>query len=87
MKRILVSVTNDLVTDPRVHKVCTTLTQINFDILLIGRKLKNSKPLTRKYKTYRFKMQFNNDFLFYAEYNFRLFFYIIIFKKGHWVCK
>ncbi|MBG7631757.1 MAG: glycosyltransferase [Bacteroidetes bacterium] len=81
MKRILVSVTNDLVTDQRVHKVCTTLTQMNFDILLIGRKLKNSKPLTRKYKTYRFKLLFNKGFLFYAEYNFRLFFILLFSKK------
>jgi len=54
---------------------------MNFDILLIGRKLKNSKPLTRKYKTYRFKLVFNEGFLFYAEYNFRLFFILLFSKK------
>lgn len=81
MKRILVSVTNDLITDQRVHKVCTTLTQMNYDVLLIGRKLKNSEPLIRDYKTYRFKLLFNKGFLFYAEYNLRLFFILLFSKK------
>lgn len=81
MKRILVSVTNDLVTDQRVHKVCTTLTQMNFDVLLIGRNLKNSKKINRTYKTTRIKLLFNTGFLFYAEYNLRLFLKLLFLKK------
>lgn len=81
MKRILVSVTNDLVTDQRVHKVCTTLFNNGFDILLIGRKFKNSESLSRDYKTYRFKLLFNKGALFYAEYNIRLFFILLFSKK------
>ncbi|RXP46566.1 glycosyltransferase [Lutibacter sp. HS1-25] len=81
MKRILVSVTNDLVTDQRVHKVCTTLFNNGFDILLIGRKLKNSQPLVRDYNTLRFKLFFNKGALFYAEYNLRLFFILLFLKK------
>lgn len=81
MKKVIVSVTNDLVTDQRVHKMCTTLTQMNFDVLLIGRKLKNSKILTRNYKTKRVKLLFNTGFLFYAEYNLHLFFKLLFQKK------
>ena len=81
MKRILVSVTNDLVNDQRVHKVCTTLTQANYNVLLIGRKLKTSKNLKRNYKTFRFKLLFKKGFLFYAEYNLRLFFILIFLVK------
>lgn len=81
MKRIIVSVTNDLTTDQRVDKVCTTLIQMNYDVILIGRKLKNSKNLCRNYKTYRFKLIFNRGFLFYAEYNLRLFFKLLYLKK------
>lgn len=81
MKRIIVSVTNDLVTDQRVHKVCTTLTQIGFEILLIGRELKNSEALNRNYKTFRFKLLFNKGSLFYIEYNIRLFFKLLFTKK------
>jgi len=81
LKRIIVSVTNDLTTDQRVDKVCTTLTQMGFKILLIGRKLKTSKNLNRNYNTFRFKLFFNSGFLFYAEYNLRLFFILFFSKK------
>ena len=81
MKRIIVSVTNDLVNDQRVHKVCTSLLELNYEILLIGRKLKNSENLKRTYNTYRIKLIFNKGFLFYAEYNLRIFFKLLFLKK------
>lgn len=81
MKTIVVSVTNDLVTDQRVHKVCTTLANMGFGIHLIGRRLKNSLPIERSYKTTRIKLLFNKGALFYAEYNLRLFFVLLFTKK------
>lgn len=81
MKRIVVSVTNDLVTDQRVAKVCNVLQQMGFSILLIGRKLPCSLPIKRVYKTHRFKLFFNKGFLFYAEYNLRLFFKLLFTKS------
>ena len=81
MKRVIISVTNDLITDQRVHRVCTTLSNLNYDILLVGRKLKDSLPLNRKYKTKRFYLVFNKGFLFYAEFNIRLFFWLLFKKK------
>lgn len=82
MKRVIVSVTNDLVTDQRVHKMCTTLSQMNFNITLIGRKLKNSKEIFRDYKITRMNLVFNKGFLFYTEYNVRLFLKLLFLKKG-----
>ena len=80
MQRIIISVTNDLVTDQRVKKVCETLKDINFDILLIGRKLPNSLPIERNYKTIRMSLFFKKGFLFYAEYNLRLFLKLLFIK-------
>jgi len=80
-ERIIVSVTNDLVSDNRVHKTCSTLAETGFDVLLMGRKLHHSPNLTpRSYSTKRFKLLFNKGPLFYACYNFRLF-WMLIFKQ------
>ena len=81
MPRIVVSVTNDLVTDQRVHKICTSLAEMEYEVILIGRKLQNSLPLNRKYNTSRMRLLFNKGFLFYAEYNLRLFFKLFFAKK------
>ena len=80
-KRVLVSVTNDLFTDQRVKKVCDSLSEMHFDIELIGRMLPNSQPLNRSYKTRRMRLIFNKGPLFYAEYNTRLFF-VLLFSKA-----
>jgi glycosyltransferase involved in cell wall biosynthesis len=80
-KKIIVSVTTDLVTDQRVHKVCTSLHNAGFDILVVGRELKNSLPLApRAYQTKRFKLWFEKGALFYAAYNTRLFFFLLFVK-------
>ena len=81
LKKIIVTVTNDLSTDQRVDKVCTTLLNDGYRVLLIGRKLKNSIPISRDYKTKRIQLLFNQGFLFYAEFNFRIFLLLFFSKK------
>jgi len=79
-QKIIVSVTNDLTTDARVAKICDTLIELNFEVILVGRKLPNSQKLNRKYKTKRFNLLFNKGALFYANYNLRLFFFLLFSK-------
>jgi glycosyltransferase involved in cell wall biosynthesis len=81
LKRILISVTNDLTTDQRVEKTCEALSEIGYDVLLVGRKLKKSLPIQRNYKIIRFRLLFNVGFLFYAEFNIRLFIFLLFTKK------
>ncbi len=81
LKRIVVSVSNDLVTDQRVAKICRTLSELDYEILLIGRKNYSPYVLNRTYKTKRMVMLFNRGFLFYAELNIRLFFLLLFTKK------
>ena len=76
-KKVIVSVTNDLATDQRVHKVCTYLQNKGCDVTLVGRRLSTSLPVDRVYKCIRFKLLFNKGAFFYAEYNKRLFLYLL----------
>jgi glycosyltransferase involved in cell wall biosynthesis len=81
-KRAIVSVTNDLYTDQRVHKVCLFLESQGYSVLLVGRNRKTSIPLPKRtYATKRINLFFDKGAKFYAEYNFRLFFYLL-FKRS-----
>ena len=73
--------TNDLATDQRVAKTCSALLDMGYEIILIGRELKNSLPINRTYATKRLRLVFNHGFLFYAEYSVRLFFVLLFSKK------
>lgn len=82
IKTVIVSVTNDLYTDQRVHKVCRFLEKQGYTVTLFGRKRKNSIDLpARSYTTKRVKLLFETGAKFYAVFNLRLFFYLL-FKKA-----
>lgn len=76
-KRITVLVSNDLVHDQRVRKVCESLGQMDFDIYLIGRKLSTNPELNRDYPTKRMALIFKKGVLFYAELQIRLLFFLL----------
>lgn len=78
MIKITLSVTNDIVADNRVHKIANTLCKNGYQVTIVGCKRANSENLfNRIYKTRRFRLWFKKTFLFYANYNIRLFFYLM----------
>lgn len=77
---IAISVTNDLVGDQRVHKICTFLQEHDYKVTLIGRQLPDSLPVQRSYKIKRLVLLFKKGPLFYAFFNIRLFF-VLLFRR------
>ena len=73
MKKILVSVINNISTDQRLAKVCTSLEKGGYEISVIGTNLYGLAPLHWVYKTQRFQLFFQKSFLLFAEFNFKLF--------------
>ncbi len=79
-------VTNDLSYDQRMIRIATSLTQAGFTIKLVGRKLNNSIALlAQPFLQKRINCLFKKGKLFYAEYNIRIFFYLL-FKKMDCIC-
>lgn len=79
MKRVSIAVTNDLVTDQRVDKVCNTLTKMGFAVTLTGRILRSSLAMDqRRYSCQRMRLLFTKGPFFYAEFNIRLFFRLLV---------
>jgi glycosyltransferase involved in cell wall biosynthesis len=86
LKRIYFTVTNDLSYDQRMHRICHSLATHGFEVILVGRQRKTSLPLQQKsFLQKRLHCFFDRGILFYAEYNLRLFLYLIT-RKMDGVC-
>lgn len=58
------------------------LLELGYEVTWVGRLLPTSMPLDRPYATHRMKLFFKKGGLFYAEYNVRLFFYLVRRTRG-----
>ena len=81
MTKIVFSVTNDITYDQRMHRICGSLAEAGFEVLLVGRRRKGSKELSDfNFTTKRLNCYFEKGKLFYLEYNIRLFFFLLFQK-------
>ncbi len=83
-KRIIIAVTNNLVTDYRVAKLAGYLESIGFEVWLVGRRWPDGTiPSGRPGKLFRFRLLFNKGPFFYLSINIRIFIFLL-FHKADW---
>ena len=86
MKKVFFTVTNDLSYDQRMQRIGGSLSKAGYEVWLIGRSRKKSIPLEEKpFRQKRITCLFQKGFLFYAEYNIKLFFFLL-FQKFDCIC-
>lgn len=79
-KKIIFTVTNNLETDQRVHKVASFFHENNWKVLVIGSNHRKCNDYKQPYETKRLNVWFKHGPLFYAEFNLRLFFFLLFEK-------
>jgi len=76
--RIILTVTNDLTYDQRMIRISQALCDAGYRVVLVGRERKNSLPLEMQdFRQHRITCHFEKGKLFYLEYNWRLYHYLI----------
>jgi glycosyltransferase involved in cell wall biosynthesis len=80
-KRVSFSVINCICFDQRVQKIAETVSRLDCDITIIGRRMGEccDSDLV-PFRTKRFNMFFRRGFFFYKFFNVRLFFYLLFHK-------
>lgn len=85
MRPLLFAVTTDLNYDQRMQRICGSLANHGYQVLLIGREWAHSQPLTpQPYQQYRLRCLFEKGKLFYLEYNIKLFLYLLRQQAAVW---
>ena len=69
-----------------MQRICSSLQHNGFEVLLVGVKRKKSQELSHQvFRQKRISIFFEKSFLFYAEYNIKLFFFLL-FSKTDAIC-
>lgn len=77
-KTLFFTVTNDLVFDQRMIRICTSLAGAGYNVTLVGSAHRDSPPLSKQpFRQHRLKTLFRHGKGFYLEYNLRLLFYLL----------
>lgn len=78
MKRIIITVTNDINNDQRMIRIADSLLSLKYEVIIVGRSRSDSPELTKQnFRQHRFRLWFEKGKLFYIQYNIRLFFYLL----------
>jgi hypothetical protein len=79
--KVILCVTNDIITDRRVTRIACSLMKIFDTVTVVGRFIPKAveMPLI-PFGVKRMRLLFRKKFLFYTEYNIRLFFYLLFSK-------
>lgn len=82
-KKVIISVTNDIVHDQRMLKTAFSLLKSNFKVHIVGRNqlaTSSMDEISTSYSFHRFSLWFHSGKLFYIEYQIRLFIYLLYHK-------
>jgi glycosyltransferase involved in cell wall biosynthesis len=86
MPRLVFTVTNHLNFDQRMQRICGSLTQNGYQVLLVGRSMKGQPPLPELgFEQHRLNCWSSKGPLMYLEFNLRLFFFLL-FQKADLFC-
>jgi glycosyltransferase involved in cell wall biosynthesis len=78
LKRLVFTVTNDLAYDQRMQRIATSLSAHGYTVTLVGRRTKEAPAFSPKaYHTKRLSCWFQKGGFMYAEFNIRLFFWLL----------
>jgi glycosyltransferase involved in cell wall biosynthesis len=85
--RLVFAVTTDLSYDQRMQRICASLAQAGYAVLLVGWQRPTSVPLgPQPYAQHRLQGWFQHGKLFYLEYNLRLLLYLLGQRAAAWAC-
>jgi glycosyltransferase involved in cell wall biosynthesis len=84
-KKIIFTITNDPHYDQRMQRICFTLHQQGYEVVLAGRKMRGGTGLLKPYKMRRMRCLFHKGILMYAEYHLRIFCWLL-FQKADLLC-
>lgn len=78
LPKIIFTVTNDLSYDQRMQRICNSLKNNGYTVLLVGREVKSSiKVKEELFQQKRLACFFEKGILFYIEFNLRLFVFLL----------
>lgn len=85
-KKITVSVISDLTTDQRMIRICSTLQQMGFKVMVIAREFNDSLPLEQyPFAAKRLRCHWRKGVMQYAEFNLRLMFSLLWCKTDYFL--